>query len=644
MNPVTFLDGRTYKEAMSDTPDFELLEQFARDQSEAAFAELVERHLGLVYSMAFRKTENPQHAEDITQAVFMILARKAGSLGPKTVLPGWLYHTARLTAANFQRAEWRRIRREQEAFMQSTTNESAPDALWRELSPLLEDAMAGLGATDRDAIVLRFFQNHSLAEVGMAIGASEDAAKMRVNRALEKLRKFFYKRGVVSTTAIIAGAIAANSVQAAPAGLAQTISAVTVAKGSAASASTLMLVKGALKVMAWSKARTVAITSAAFLFTASSVSFFTFGSFHEPDYPGIEDTTWEGNFPLGGTGVNKGETTSTRIVLKLSKKGGEYTANYDAIDLGRTDLPVSRVIYDFPDVEIDVNPTRNAVYRGKVDVSGTKMHFGILTLRKTTSPHTYTPLAESDFAPHAGADLQGYWKGEILAPGKYPDGLGALQLANVNGKPNDGSVFLPINLKIAGEPDGTLRAEVDSPMQGAYGQPASVTVRDGTIKLALNSNAGMFRGALDSSGQELTGSWIQGGKSFTATFKRANYLAELERLEEEDFSYTSPSDLQGHWKGTWDWVIGTTTIKMRFELDIAKMPDGTYSATLASPDQFGNDKPMPASSFEYSPPNVHGEWKWAGGVYDGQLKDGKIVGTWQEGGGGFSLVFERKAE
>src|ERR1700722_3117537 len=137
---------------MSDAPDATLLEQFARNQSEAAFAEIVERHIGLVYSVAFRKAGNPQQAEDITQAVFIILGQKAGSLGPKTVLPGWLYHATRLTAANLQRAEVRRIHREQEAFMQTTTEEPVSDAIWRELAPLLEDAMAGLGASDRNAI------------------------------------------------------------------------------------------------------------------------------------------------------------------------------------------------------------------------------------------------------------------------------------------------------------------------------------------------------------------------------------------------------------------------------------------------------------------------------------------------------------
>src|SRR5579859_6193168 len=100
---------------MTEMPDAELLEQFVRNHSEPAFAALVERHIGLVHSVAARHTTNPQHAEDIAQAVFIILARKASGLGPRTVLAGWLYHTARLTAANWQRAEARRIHRETEA-------------------------------------------------------------------------------------------------------------------------------------------------------------------------------------------------------------------------------------------------------------------------------------------------------------------------------------------------------------------------------------------------------------------------------------------------------------------------------------------------------------------------------------------------
>ena len=244
---------------MTDVPDDRLLEQFARNGSEAAFAALVQRHIPLVHSVALRHTANPQHAQDITQAVFIILARKAGALGHKTVLPGWLYHTARLTAANLQRAETCRVRREQEAFMQSKLEESPTDNLWSELSPQLDEAMAGLGTSERDALVLRYFQNKSMAEVAKLLGLEENTAQKRVSRALEKLRKFFTKRGVDSTTAGIAENLSAHSVQAVPVTLAKSVTAVALAKGATASISTLTLIKGALKIMAWTKAKTVIV-------------------------------------------------------------------------------------------------------------------------------------------------------------------------------------------------------------------------------------------------------------------------------------------------------------------------------------------------------------------------------------------------
>ena len=209
---------------MPESDDIRLLKQYADENSESAFAELVTRYVNLVYSAALRSVGHAHAAEEITQAVFIILARKAKSLGDKTVLSGWLYQTARLTAANYLRGEIRRQNREQEAYMQSILNEPESEA-WRQISPLLEDAMGRLGERDRNAIVLRFFENKSLGEVGVALGATEDAAKMRVNRALEKLRKFFAKRGGIFSAAAIAGAVSANSVQTAPAGLAAIISA-----------------------------------------------------------------------------------------------------------------------------------------------------------------------------------------------------------------------------------------------------------------------------------------------------------------------------------------------------------------------------------------------------------------------------------
>ena len=155
--------------------------------------------------------------------------------------------------------------------MQSILNEPEPEA-WKQIAPLLDAAMAQLGEKDHDAVVLRFFENKNFEEVGAALGASEDAAKKRVNRALEKLRKFFTKRGVSSTTAIIAGAISANSVQAAPVALAKSVTAVAVAKGAAASGSTLTLIKGALKIMAWTKAKTAVVAGVSVLLAAETTA------------------------------------------------------------------------------------------------------------------------------------------------------------------------------------------------------------------------------------------------------------------------------------------------------------------------------------------------------------------------------------
>ena len=241
--------------------DLMLLREFARRNSEEAFAALVSRHINLVYSVALRQVRDSHLAEEITQAVFIILAHKADSLGDKTILPGWLCRTARYASANALTIQRRRQHREQEAYMDSILNEPEPanEETWNQIAPLLDGAMEQLGRKDHDALVLRFFEGRNFAEVGAALDTSEDAAKMRVNRALEKLRKFFTKRGVSSTTAIIAGTISANSVQAAPVALAKSVTAVAIAKGAAASTSTLTLIKGALKIMAWTKVKTAIV-------------------------------------------------------------------------------------------------------------------------------------------------------------------------------------------------------------------------------------------------------------------------------------------------------------------------------------------------------------------------------------------------
>jgi uncharacterized protein (TIGR03435 family) len=256
---------------MQELDDIALLREYVERDSGEAFAMLVARHVNKVYSVALRHTGNPHQAEEITQAVFVILARKSHHLRKGVILEGWLYQTARLTAVTFIRGEIRRARREQEARMQTLLNENESD-VWTQIAPLLDTAMAGLNETDRHAIVLRFFYDQSMKEVGTALGGSENAAKMRVNRAVEKLQKFFFKRGVSSTTAIIAGAISANSVQAAPEALATSVAAVAVVKGATAGGSTSTLIKGALKLMAWSKAKTAVAAGVGILLAAGTTT------------------------------------------------------------------------------------------------------------------------------------------------------------------------------------------------------------------------------------------------------------------------------------------------------------------------------------------------------------------------------------
>ena len=208
------------------TSDWDLLGRFARENSQDAFAEIVRRHLDLVYSAARRQLRSPQLAEEVAQSVFADLARHAGKLKPDTILTAWLYAVTRRTAIDVIRRESRRQLREQIAMETNSMNASSSTGfspVWSDIEPLLDDAMAALDETDRSAILLRYFENKSLREIGEALGASEDAAQKRVSRAVERLREFFSKRNVAIGASGLAVLISANAVQSAPVGLALTI-------------------------------------------------------------------------------------------------------------------------------------------------------------------------------------------------------------------------------------------------------------------------------------------------------------------------------------------------------------------------------------------------------------------------------------
>jgi len=220
---------------MIPAEDPNLLKRYATNGDEAAFAELVRRHLNLVYGAALCRVGGDAHiAQDVAQQVFIALARNAPSLSQRPSLTGWLYTTTRFAAAQVVRGERRRRTREQEAqIMQEESSATAYTADWERLRPLVDGAMDALNDRDREAVLLRFFEGRSFASIGAALRLTDDAARMRVERALDKLHAVLSQRGVTSTSAAL-GMILANQVAvSAPSGLALTITSAALAESAA---------------------------------------------------------------------------------------------------------------------------------------------------------------------------------------------------------------------------------------------------------------------------------------------------------------------------------------------------------------------------------------------------------------------------
>ena len=225
--------------------DAELLHQYAAGHSEAAFSELIRRHVDLVYSAAVRLMNGDVHqAQDVTQQVFSELAGQARRLAGHPTLVGWLYTTTRRMSWRVIRSEQRRKTREQEAnTMNELLREPAPEPDWDHLRPVLEDAMHRLGDQDRLAVLLRFFQKKSLSEVGATLGLSENAARMRVERALDKLRTQLARKGVTSSAAGLALALSGQAVTAAPPAFVATLTSASLAGAAAGTGTTLTFLK-----------------------------------------------------------------------------------------------------------------------------------------------------------------------------------------------------------------------------------------------------------------------------------------------------------------------------------------------------------------------------------------------------------------
>jgi len=220
---------------MNGPTDQQLLREYAERRAETAFGELVHRHVDLVYSAALRMVCDAHLAEDVTQGVFLALARSAGQLTECAVLSGWLHRTAQNLAANVVRSDVRRRAREQEAAAMNESLSIEPDAPWEEIAPHLDAALGELSEPDRDALLLRYFERKSAREMAQRLGTTEEAAQKRVSRAVERLRELLAKRGVTTGAGALVVVLSANAVQSAPMGLALSISASTAVAGAAVS-------------------------------------------------------------------------------------------------------------------------------------------------------------------------------------------------------------------------------------------------------------------------------------------------------------------------------------------------------------------------------------------------------------------------
>jgi RNA polymerase sigma factor (sigma-70 family) len=239
---------------MSSVESAVWLRDYVETGSDQAFGKLVACYCDLVYSAALRRVaQDTQLAQDVAQQVFTDLARKAKGLPRDVFLAGWLYRHTCFMSAHAVRSERRRQARERQAVEMNAQNDSS-DAVWRELAPVLEEAMSHLSATDRNAVVLRFFEHQPFQAVGQVLGMSEDGARKRVERALDKLRSFFGRRGISVTAALLADTLNTQAVTAAPPGMAAAVTVTSLAGVASAPSLNLLL----LKLMALTKSQIAA--------------------------------------------------------------------------------------------------------------------------------------------------------------------------------------------------------------------------------------------------------------------------------------------------------------------------------------------------------------------------------------------------
>jgi RNA polymerase sigma factor (sigma-70 family) len=321
--------------------DDQLLGRYLEDRSEEAFSELVRRHLDLVYFAALRRVGGDRHlADDVTQSVFADLARKARSLKGRPVLTGWLYTSTRFAAAQAMRTEQRRRTRETEA---QTIHELhlAPEPGWDQLRPVIDEALDELNEQDREAVLLRFFENHSLAEIGAKFSLSPDAARMRIDRALDKLRGLLANRGIASTSVALAAIFASQSGLSAPSGSVARIVATVFRPAVAVTAVAFRLWKMLAGVAIAAMAMALAIYGATYFHPPAASSGLVgqmSGAGRNPTDPAASPGQPAGNSSLGGpspSSVEEEPPVTKNQYLQMMNEDPQFCASMTALARSR---------------------------------------------------------------------------------------------------------------------------------------------------------------------------------------------------------------------------------------------------------------------------------------------------------------------
>ncbi|HUE37385.1 MAG TPA: RNA polymerase sigma factor, partial [Candidatus Acidoferrum sp.] len=588
---------------MSD-PDNQLIAEYDVSRGDDAFAALVRQHINLVFATAMRQVGDHGAAEEITQNVFVALAQASGKLKSHPTIAGWLHRTTLNKSREWFRSELRRHRREEIAVARELAATEG-DSIWTPLVPLLDEALLRVHEPDRLAVIMHYMEGKTFQEVGSTLGIGEDTARKRVSRCLDQLTHFFRRRGFAAPALAASAPLFTLSSHAAPAGLAASVTSASLAAAhSAASASTLTLIKGALKVMAWTKTKTVIITGVAVLLAAGTGTIVYHAVSVARTTAGLTvmQGNWEGTLHAGPMNL--------RLVFKIFKTNDTFRATMDSIDQGAKDIPIPKISATPHSLDI-VQPALDVAYHATLNADGTQLSGKFvqmkktfrLTLIRTDTPDTVNEMTLDQVAPSASSDLQGAWEGTLAV----------------------GGTTLRLGLRIAEPSPGTFQAQMDSLDQGVRNMPVtSFTYQKPQVHFKMTSIDGDFVGDIDNADDRLTGTWKQMGQKWPLTFERVKTNTTAAATEQLDYGQGASYQVQGHWKG----ILSVKGLQLHIVFHIAQMPDGSYTATMDSPDQGAAG--IPATTAECDFPNVKLTWKIFNGVFTGKMNNGKLSGTWSQ--------------